>query len=99
MTPETCKSDFAVNKYLHTVPSGWIFINNKGFFSPLKHPDLFRDPPSLLALMPGLKRQGREADYSHPSNIEVKNEWRYSSTPILCFSGVYTDNSTVNHPL
>jgi len=20
-------SDFAVNKYLHTVPSGWIFIN------------------------------------------------------------------------
>jgi len=27
VTPETCKSDFAVNKYLHTVASGWIFIN------------------------------------------------------------------------
>jgi len=26
VTPETC-SDFAVNKYLHTVASGWIFIN------------------------------------------------------------------------
>jgi len=24
--PETC-SDFAVNKYLHTVAPGWIFIN------------------------------------------------------------------------
>jgi len=26
VTPETC-SDFAVNKYLHIVASGWIFIN------------------------------------------------------------------------
>ena len=26
VTPETC-SDFAVNKYLHTVASGWNFIN------------------------------------------------------------------------
>ena len=26
VTPETCNSDFAVNKYLHTVASGWIFI-------------------------------------------------------------------------
>ena len=28
VTPRTC-SDFAVNKYLHTVASGWIFINTK----------------------------------------------------------------------
>ena len=26
VTPETC-SDFVVNKYLHTVVTGWIFIN------------------------------------------------------------------------
>ena len=26
VTPKTC-SDFAVNKYLHTVEPGWIFIN------------------------------------------------------------------------
>jgi len=25
------KSDFAVNKYLHTVASGWIFINVVGY--------------------------------------------------------------------
>jgi hypothetical protein len=29
----------------------------------------------------GLKRSGREADHSPPSNGEVKNEWSYASTP------------------
>jgi hypothetical protein len=27
VTPESRQSGFAVNKYLHTVASGWIFIN------------------------------------------------------------------------
>jgi len=27
VTPETCRVTIAVNKYLHTVASGWIFIN------------------------------------------------------------------------
>jgi len=30
---------------------------------------------------PGVKRPGREADYSPPSNSKVKNAWRYTSTP------------------
>jgi len=31
VTPETCR-DFEVNKYLHTVASGWIFINTEEVF-------------------------------------------------------------------
>jgi len=27
VTPETCRVTLQVNKYLHTVASGWIFIN------------------------------------------------------------------------
>jgi len=30
----------------------------------------------------GIKRPGREADHSPPSSAEVKNAWRYTSTPI-----------------
>jgi len=33
------------------------------------------------AFSPGLKRQGREADHWHPYWAEVKNAWRYTSTP------------------
>jgi hypothetical protein len=29
----------------------------------------------------GVKRPGREADHSPPSSVEVKNAWRYISTP------------------
>ena len=28
------------------------------------------------------KRQGREVDHSRPSGAKVKNEWRYTSTPL-----------------
>jgi hypothetical protein len=34
------------------------------------------------ALSPQVKRPGREDDHSLPSNIEVKNTWNYSSTPL-----------------
>jgi hypothetical protein len=32
-----------------------------------------------------IKRSGREADYSHPSSVEVKNAWSYTSTPQYVF--------------
>jgi len=34
---------------------------------------------------PGVKRLGREADHSHPSSTEIKNEWNYNSTPPYVF--------------
>jgi hypothetical protein len=32
-----------------------------------------------------MKRSGREADHSPPSNAEVKNAWSYTSTPQYVF--------------
>jgi hypothetical protein len=40
------------------------------------------------ALSLGVKRSGREVDYSPPSNAEVKNEWSYTSTPPMRLHGV-----------
>jgi hypothetical protein len=37
--------------------------------------------------VPGVKRPGREADYSPPTNAQVNNTWIYASTPI-CFHAV-----------
>jgi hypothetical protein len=39
--------------------------------------------PGALSL--GVKRPGREADDSPPSNAEVKNAWSYTSTPHYAF--------------
>jgi hypothetical protein len=36
----------------------------------------------------GVKRPGREPDYSPPSNAEVKNVWSYNSTPPIRFHGM-----------
>jgi hypothetical protein len=36
----------------------------------------------------GVKRPGREADYSPPSSAEVKNEWSYTSTAPVRLHGV-----------
>jgi len=50
-----------------------------------------QSPPGLpiqrakWALKSGLKRLGREADYSAPSSAEVKNAWSYISTPQYLF--------------
>jgi hypothetical protein len=33
----------------------------------------------------GAKRPGREADHSHPTSVEVKNTWIYTSTPPYVF--------------
>jgi hypothetical protein len=35
-----------------------------------------------------VKRPGREADSSHPSNAEDKNVWSYTSTPPIRLDGV-----------
>jgi hypothetical protein len=40
---------------------------------------------------PGVKRPGREADHSPPSSAEVKNAWRYTSTP---WRGAYLSKGT-----
>jgi hypothetical protein len=48
------------------------------FFSSPQRPDRFWGPPNLLSnenrgsISLGVKRQGREADHSHPSSAEVK---------------------------
>jgi hypothetical protein len=38
-----------------------------------------------LALSPGIKRQGREADHSPPTNAKFKKTWVYPSTPLYAF--------------
>ena len=75
-------------------PAGY----NTFFFSP-KRPDQFCCPRNLLSngywgTFPGVKRPGRDADYSPPTIAEVKHEWSYTSTPCLCFHGVARDKLT-----
>jgi hypothetical protein len=40
------------------------------------------------ALFLGVKRPGHEADNPPPSSAEVKNAWRYTSTPPICLHGM-----------
>jgi len=42
-------------------------------------------PTGTEGSFPGGKAVGREADHSAPSSAEVKNEWRYTSTPYYAF--------------
>jgi hypothetical protein len=35
-----------------------------------------------------VKRPRRGVDHSHPSNADVNNEWRYTSTSPICLNGV-----------
>jgi len=35
-----------------------------------------------------VKHAEREADRSPPSSAEVKNEWSYTSIPLICLHGV-----------
>jgi hypothetical protein len=67
----------------------WGFDSRRGLgiflFSTASRPALGPTQPPIHwvpgALSPGIKRPGREADHSPPSSAEVKNVWRYTSTP------------------
>jgi len=49
-------------------------------------------PPSYSVsngtVSPGVKRPRHQADHSSPSRTEVKNEWRYTSTSLMCLRGM-----------
>jgi hypothetical protein len=45
-------------------------------------------PMGTRVSFPGVKRPGREADYSPPSSAKVKNGWSYTSTPPIRLQGV-----------
>jgi hypothetical protein len=71
-----------------SVPGTEIFL----FSTPL--PDQLWGRSSLLfngyrRLSPEIKRPGREANHTPPSNAEVKNAWSYKSTPPYVFMEWY----------
>jgi hypothetical protein len=43
----------------------------------------------------GVKRQGHETELSASTNAQIKNEWRYKSTPPLCLHGVHRNTLTL----
>jgi hypothetical protein len=47
-----------------------------------------------VALSYGVERPEREAYHSLPRSVDVKNVWRYTSTPPICVFGAYKDNLT-----
>jgi hypothetical protein len=42
-----------------------------------------------------MKRSERKADHSLRSSAEVKNEWRYTATPLISHGGVLGDKFTL----
>ena len=42
----------------------------------------------------GEKRMKPDADHSHRTGVEVKNEWSYTFDPHVCFHGVGWDEFT-----
>jgi len=46
----------------------------------------------FLFLFFGVNQPGHEADHSSPCSSEVKEEWRYSTTPFIILHGVYRSN-------
>jgi hypothetical protein len=56
-------------------------------------------PPSysmgMGAISPAVKLTRHQADHSSPSRAELKNEWRYNSTFLMCLRDMYRDSFTV----
>jgi hypothetical protein len=46
----------------------------------------------VQGFLPTVKRSGRDADHLLSSTAEVKNEWKYTSTPPICLHDQHTDN-------
>ena len=45
----------------------------------------------------GVKQQGNDVNHTHPLSTEFKNEWSYTSKPLLCFHGVNRGNFSFLH--
>jgi hypothetical protein len=66
--------------------SGVRFPAGAGIFSPLHRVHTGSGShPALYGMCTGGKAAGREADHSPPSSTDVKNAWRYTSTPKYVF--------------
>jgi len=75
------------------------------FFSSPETSRWARGPPPPILLFEyrnfftRVKRQGREANHSHPYIAEVKNRWSYSSVLLISLNGVDTEKFTFNFHL
>jgi hypothetical protein len=52
----------------------------KNFHFPISSRPALRSTQPPIKWVPGVKRQGREADHSPPTSVEVKKMWIYTST-------------------
>jgi hypothetical protein len=68
---------------LSSTCKGWEFFSPPVQTSFGSIRPLTKGVPGALSL--GVKRPGREADHSPPSNAEFKNVWNYTSTPQYAF--------------
>jgi hypothetical protein len=46
----------------------------------------------VLGFFPGVERPGREVNHSPPSSDDVKNEWSFTYTDLICFRSVDKEN-------
>ena len=70
---------------------------DKKFFSTPNRPNKLWGPPSLQGnkyqgSFPRVERPGRDVDHPPPLTAEVKNEWRYTSSPQIYLNGADRDN-------
>jgi len=72
------------------------FYSRQLHISPPKRPDRPWSPPSTvcLSLPPGIQETGRDINHSPSTTAEVKNEWRYTSTPPICLQILDTEGVT-----
>jgi hypothetical protein len=55
--------------------------------------------PTGIGSLFGVKRPEREADHSSPSSTEIKNVWRYTSTPPYVFMTRYVTGTSAENDL